>query len=104
MLAGTAAEFQAGMRMDTALVSLPGGLIASAGRVPPASLDMPTAVANFAASRECAQAPWLGRFILPVSRLEEFSRALSGLGRGAAVPGSGDPASADPGLRDKGPG
>lgn len=92
------------MTMDTSLEILMEGLIDYAGLFPPASLDMPTAVANYAAYREGAQAPWLGRFVLPMSRLEEFTRALSGLGRGAALPGSGGQASADPNPGGQGPG
>lgn len=85
------------MSMEASLRILMEGLIDYAGLFPPATLDMPTAVGNYAAYRVGAQAPWLGRFVLPVSRLEEFSRAVSGLGRPLRDPGRGGRASADPG-------
>lgn len=46
-----------------------------AGLFPPASLDMPTAVAEYA--RHCEEpAAWaLGRFVLPSARLDEFDSA-----------------------------
>jgi hypothetical protein len=46
---------------------------------PPASLGMEEAVRNYAAYRKGPQAAWLGRFVLPAARLEEFSRARAAL-------------------------
>lgn len=48
------------------------GLIDYAGLFPPAKLDMSTAVDKYAAYLRCPHAWMLGRFIVPVSRLEEF--------------------------------
>lgn len=56
----------------TALRSLLAGSIDYAGLFPPAGLDMPTAVANYAAYRESDAAWALGRFVVPVARLGEF--------------------------------
>jgi hypothetical protein len=50
-----------------------------AGLFPPAGLDMQTSVANYAAYRAGPDAWALGRFILPASRLAEFTEALSPL-------------------------
>lgn len=49
-----------------------------AGLFPPAALDMPAAVANYAGYRTGADAWALGRFVLPAGRLEEFTAALAG--------------------------
>ena len=46
-----------------------------AGLFPPASLDMKSAVKNYAAYLESLDVWMLGRFIVPVSRLEEFESA-----------------------------
>jgi hypothetical protein len=62
-------------------------LIDYAGLFPPASLAMAPAVANYDAY---SQSEWdwiLGRFIVPVSRLDEFEKAFSALP--ASAPGSG---------------
>src|ERR1039458_6302292 len=62
-------------------------LIDYAGLFPPASLAMLPAVANYDAY---SQSEWnwiLGRFIVPVSRLDEFEKAFSALPTSA--PGSG---------------
>ncbi len=56
---------------------LMGGLIDYAGLFPPAKLDMTASVANYAKYLGSPEAWMLGRFILPVSRLEEF-RAAAG--------------------------
>ena len=69
--------------METTLHVLMEGLIDYAGLFPPASLDMPAAVRNYAGYAGSAQAAWLGRFILPVSGLGEFSKAAAGLGPSA---------------------
>ncbi len=61
------------------LHTLLGAGIDYAGLFPPAGLGMAEAVANYAAYRESAHAWALGRFVLPVSRLEEFDSATNGL-------------------------
>ena len=55
------------------------GLIDYAGLFPPAKLDMARAVERFAAHRQSPHADALARFICPVSRLGEFSRAADPL-------------------------
>ena len=50
-----------------------------AGLFPPAALDMPAAVANYAAYRVGPDAWALGRFVLPAARLGEFERAADAL-------------------------
>ena len=59
-----------------ALDALLGGLVDYAGLFPPAGLGMPEAVARYAAYREGAHRSMLGRFVLPVARLDEFAVAL----------------------------
>jgi hypothetical protein len=54
-------------------------LIDYAGLFPPASLDMATAVANYAAYRVADHAWALGRLIVPVARLQEFEVAAGPL-------------------------
>lgn len=56
--------------------ALLGGLVDYAGLFPPAGLGMPEAVARYAAYREGAHRAMLGRFVLPVARLDEFAVAL----------------------------
>ncbi len=50
-------------------------LIDYAGLFPPAALDMPAAVAEYARARQSADAGMLARFIVPLGRLEEFAAA-----------------------------
>lgn len=54
-------------------------MIDYAGLFPPAELDMPSAVANYATYRDSEAAWALGRFIVPVSRLGEFETAVQQL-------------------------
>jgi hypothetical protein len=54
-------------------------IIDYAGLFPPAELDMPSAVTNYATYRDSEAAWALGRFILPVSRLGEFEAAAQHL-------------------------
>ena len=61
--------------MKASLEVLMDGLIDYAGLFPPASLDMHTAVRQYAKGRQSEQARWLGRFVVPASRLKEFARA-----------------------------
>ncbi len=55
------------------------GVIDYAGLFPPASLGMHAAVRNYAQYLASAQAPLLGRFLLPVRRLSEFEDAAAEL-------------------------
>lgn len=57
------------MLASTALLR---GLVDYAGLFPPAALDMPAAVRNYAAYRHGPHAWMLGRLIVPASRLDEF--------------------------------
>ena len=54
-------------------------LIDYAGLFPPARLDMEPAVQGYARHRGNALAAALGRFVIPVSRLEEFEVAAGPL-------------------------
>ena len=49
-----------------------------AGLFPPSQLSMPEAVANYAAYRNDEYAWMLGRFVVPVSRLDEFIECADG--------------------------
>ena len=62
-----------------ALRTLVAGVVDYAGLFPPASLDMAPASTNFAQYRASADAWMLGRFVLPVSRLDEWSAAVRAL-------------------------
>ncbi len=50
-----------------------------AGLFPPARLDMPATVRNYADYRAAADAWMLGRIVVPVARLDEFERDASAL-------------------------
>jgi hypothetical protein len=63
----------------SALRTLVAGVVDYAGLFPPASLDMPTAVANFAEYRASDDAWMLGRFVVPVSRLPQWEAAVTAL-------------------------
>jgi hypothetical protein len=76
------------MSMEAALRTLMEGLIDYAGLYPPASLGMEETVRNYAAYRAGPHAAWLGRFVLPAARLEEFARARSGAGSAAESAGA----------------
>jgi hypothetical protein len=56
--------------------ALLGSLVDYAGLFPPAGLPMPAAVARYASSRSGPDAWMLGRFVLPLARLEEFELAF----------------------------
>jgi hypothetical protein len=62
------------------------GIVDYAGLFPPAKLDMSAAVHAYARYRAGHDADLLGRFVLPVSRLEEFSAVASAL-----LPHEGEP-------------
>lgn len=55
------------------------GLIDYAGLFPPARLNMPRAVEAYARHRQGEHEWMLGRFVCPVSRLDEFSRHAAAL-------------------------
>src|SRR2546428_4852429 len=55
------------------------GLIDAAGLFPPAALDMPTATRKYAEYRESEYRWALGRFVVPVARLDEFEKAAEGI-------------------------
>jgi hypothetical protein len=63
----------------TSLSMLLDGLIDYAGLYPPASLPMPEMVAGWARGLDSDFNWMLGRLIVPVSRLDEFEAAASGL-------------------------
>lgn len=60
-------------RLTRAAQALAQGLIDYAGLFPPAKLDMPTAVENYARYLRSERAPMLGRFICPAARLGEVT-------------------------------
>lgn len=61
------------------LLPLLAGGIDYAGLFPPAALDLPTAVANYAAYEAGPDAWALGRFVLPAARLPELEEAAESL-------------------------
>lgn len=65
----------------TALRALLAGVIDYAGLFPPARLDMAAALGNYASYRAEDDAWMLGRFVVPVARLEEFTAALRELAK-----------------------
>lgn len=62
----------------TALRALLAGIVDYAGLFPPAELDMRAAVRNYAEYRASDDAWMLGRFVVPVARLDDFRDALAG--------------------------
>jgi len=62
--------------MNHSLRDLLLGLIDYAGLFPPAALDMSTATRKYAEYREGEYRWALGRFIVPVARLDEFEKAV----------------------------
>jgi hypothetical protein len=63
--------------VKAALRNLMEGLIDYAGLFPPASLGMDEAVRNYADYAGSPEGAWLGRFVVPVSRLDEFALAAA---------------------------
>ncbi|MEM1183833.1 MAG: hypothetical protein AAGI53_02420 [Planctomycetota bacterium] len=59
--------------MLTSVRTLLDGLIDYAGLFPPSKLPMPKAVQEFARRRASEEAPFLGKFICPASRLDELT-------------------------------
>jgi hypothetical protein len=68
-----------------ALRALLAAIVDYAGLFPPAAVDMPTAVRNYAAYRAGDDAWMLGRFVVSASRLDEF-RAMHERFGGASQP------------------
>jgi hypothetical protein len=64
----------------TALRALLESLIDYAGLFPPAGLDMRTAVENYLRYKDGPYAWMLGRFVVPVARLQEFESAWASAG------------------------
>ncbi len=62
-----------------ALRTLVTGVVDYAGLFPPASLDMATAVANYANYRASDEAWMLGRFVVPVAKVDEWHAAVAAL-------------------------
>jgi len=65
--------------MNHSLRDLLSGLIDYAGLFPPAALDMPTAAREYAEYRESEYLWALGRFVVPVARIDEFENATEGV-------------------------
>lgn len=63
----------------SALRTLAAGVVDYAGLFPPASLDMATAVASYATYRTSDDAWMLGRFVVPVARLDEWQFTIAAL-------------------------
>src|SRR5215470_9694933 len=61
--------------MNHSLRDLLSGLIDYAGLFPPAALDLSTAAREYAEYREGEYRWALGRFVIPVARLDEFEKA-----------------------------
>jgi hypothetical protein len=62
-----------------------GGIVDYAGLFPPAGLDMATSTRNYAKYAEGEHSWALGRFIVPVSRLEEFNFSVADLPAGGGA-------------------
>ena len=60
------------------LHALVAGVVDYAGLFPPAALDMEEAVAGFAAYRTSPDAWMLGRFVVPVARIDRWVDAVNG--------------------------
>jgi len=61
--------------MTNSLRTLVAGAVDYAGLFPPAGLDMESAVSNYARYADADQSWMLGRFVVSVSRLDEFNAA-----------------------------
>jgi len=65
--------------MNHSLRDLLSGLIDYAGLFPPAALDMRTAARKYAEYRESEYRWALGRFVVPIARLDEFEKTVEGI-------------------------
>jgi hypothetical protein len=84
-MAGTAAAST--IAASPAIAALLEGLVDYAGLFPPAALPMQDAVARYATYRAGSRRGMLGRFVVPVARLDELAMAVASLpstARGAA--------------------
>ena len=70
----------------SAVRALLGGIVDYAGLFPPTALAMPEAVANYAAYATSPEAWMLGRFVVPVARLDEFAAASSAVRAATPAP------------------
>lgn len=68
-----------GAAVPGALAALGAGIVDYAGLFPPAALPMAAAVANHAQYRHAPDAWLLGRFVVPVARLDEWRDAMRAL-------------------------
>ena len=66
--------------------SLLAGIIDYAGLFPPASLGMPAAVREYARQRASGDAWMLGRFVVPVGRLDELEATAASFWHAGGVP------------------
>lgn len=76
------------MSNGTALSTFLHGLVDYAGLFPPAQLPMEQAVAEFARLRRSPHAGGLARFVVPLSRLDEWSEAARPYLLSGSVPGN----------------
>jgi hypothetical protein len=67
------------MALVSALRTLLTGIVDYAGLFPPATLNMTSAVQEYATSRSGPDAWMLGRFVVPATRLDELDRAREAL-------------------------
>jgi hypothetical protein len=67
-----------GLHLPAPLEALLRGVVDYAGLFPPSSLPMEEAVANHASYRVSNDRWALGRFVVPVARLDEFQEAVAG--------------------------
>ena len=86
--------------MKEAIFTLLAEAVDYAGLFPPAALDMPAAVAQYAAHRAEPNAWMLGRFVLPATRLDEWAREAPATVEGNPWPLSVLAGAFDPALRD----
>jgi hypothetical protein len=77
-----------GWRAPRGLAALMATLIDYAGLFPPAGLAMADAAAAYRRYRESPGAWMLGRFVVPVARLEELERAVAVVADGRPGPGA----------------
>jgi hypothetical protein len=79
-------EDAAEVRAVSAPRALLAGIVDYAGLFPPAGLDMATAVRNYADYRAGDDAWLLGRFVVPVGRIDELDAALTSAGCDTSSP------------------
>ena len=77
-------EYEEEVETVSAIRALLAGVVDYAGLFPPAGLDMGVAVHNYASYRGHDESWMLGRFVVPVARLDELSAQLRALGAQAA--------------------